>query len=419
MKRKWKIVFGVLVVAIILGFIYAESTKDLEANLLEVQPRTIANTFKEEGTVVPKVEQSIFAGTSGRIINLPVVEGQQVKKGQLLAALDTKEIDYQISQLQAQILSIRGEEAQVYYQPEPSPAIIRSQELQVEQAKRNLETAEIDLQRIEQLFKVGAVTKKDFEDVVNIVELAKLNLELQNEALVLLHEIQSPAGGTEEFYAGRIEAINSQIEMLQYQKEKSTIVAPINGIVTNLAANKGETVSNLLPMMKIFQSDPYVVEVFVLTADMPSIQINMPVALIQERKDEDVIFAGTVTKIAPAAVETISALGLTEQRVKVTIEPEVPENIELLPGYNLEVEFTLDQRDNVLVVPKAALFPYESGEALWVVREGKAEVQPVTTGFEHNRDVVITSGLNAGDLVVLNPQLEGLQEGKNIAVINR
>ena len=67
---------------------------------------------------------------------------------------------------------------------------------------------------------------------------------------------------------------------------------------------------------------------------------------------------------------------------------------------------------------KRLLFPYGEGDALWVVRNGKAEVQAVETGFENDREVVITEGLQEGDLVVLNPQLEGLKEGKKITGIN-
>lgn len=67
-----------------------------------------------------------------------------------------------------------------------------------------------------------------------------------------------------------------------------------------------------------------------------------------------------------------------------------------------------------MIVPRTALFPYNSGDAVWVVRDGRARVQPVKTGFNNNRDVVIIEGLNEGDMVILNPQLEGLREGKKI-----
>ncbi|MBS4026363.1 MAG: efflux RND transporter periplasmic adaptor subunit [Clostridia bacterium] len=412
MKRKWKVMLGALVAIAVLGFIFFENTKAMEASMLEAQPRTIATAFKEEGKVVPEVEHHVYSLYNGVIIDLAVEEGQQVNKGQLLAVLDSKELDFQIRQLQAQLTSLRGEQEKAHQ--EPYQALIRSQELQVEQAQQNLATFETNLGRIEQLYHAGAATKKDFEDAANMVESAKINLELQQAALSLLFETHSPAGGTEEFYMGRIEVLKAQIDMLQFQKERHTITAPADGIVASLAAKKGAAVSPQSPMMHIFQQSSYLVEVYLLTADVPSVSRSMNVKLIQDRKGEEIIFFGTITKIAPTAVETVSALGLAEQRVKVTVETEFPKNLQLFPGYKLDVEFTLDQRENVLVVPKTTLFPYKNGEALWVVKEGIAEVQPVETGFTNGRDVVISGGLTAGDLVILNPQLEGLKEGKKI-----
>ena len=112
----------------------------------------------------------------------------------------------------------------------------------------------------------------------------------------------------------------------------------------------------------------------------------------------------------------ISALGLEEQRVKVTVKPEFPKNFRMFPGIILDVEFTIDKREDVLAVPKTALFPYEKGEALWKVESEKAKIQPVETGFENDSHVVITKGLAPGDLIILNPQLYGLKEGKKIAI---
>ncbi|MDW7674484.1 MAG: HlyD family efflux transporter periplasmic adaptor subunit, partial [Bacillota bacterium] len=156
------------------------------------------------------------------------------------------------------------------------------------------------------------------------------------------------------------------------------------------------------------------IEVFIRASEVASIDNGMSIKLTQNRKGENVDFEGTIIKIAPTAVETISALGLTEQRVKLNIDPKTPEELKLFPGYKLDVEFTIDERNNVIVVPKTVLFPYQTGEALWVIRDGVAEIQPVETGFNNDRNIVITSGLVAGDLVILNPQLEGLTAGKAI-----
>ncbi|KUO51121.1 MAG: hypothetical protein APF76_16645 [Desulfitibacter sp. BRH_c19] len=416
MKKKWKIILGVLVAIIIIGFMVYENTKGLEATVLEVQPNTIATTFKEEGRVVPEVEQPIYSIYGGEIIEVAVQEGQEVKAGDLLAVTNSKELDYQLQQLYAQLKSVEGERTGTFQEPHESQ--ITSQELLVEQAQRDLEAYKINFERIEQLYEAGAVTAKDFEDAKNMIESAQNHLELQKQALTLLHESTSPGSGTGQFYAGRIEALQAQINLLEYQKDKTNIFAPVDGIVSNLSIKKGEIASPALTLMNIFKKDSYVVEVYVLTADIRSINTGMTVDLVLDGKGEDMIFKGTVTRIAPSAVERMSALGLEEQRVKVTVELNDSSDVEIFPGYRLDVEFTTDKRENVLTVPRTVLFPYETGDAVWVVRDGKAEVQPVETGFDNNRDVVIIDGLNEGDLIILNSQLDGLKEGKKLVVSN-
>lgn len=417
MKRKWQLILGAIVILLAIIWIGLEKNQGLTANVLEVNLGSIAKTFKEEGRVVPQVEQTIFAIYGGKIAQLLVEEGSQVQQGQLLVEFDTQELDFQIKQLEAQLLSIQGEKIQTNQAPLQSQ--LRSQELLVQQAERSLEVAEKDFIRLEQLYDAGAITKKALEEGTLFLEKARTNLELQREALSLLHESRRPPSGTAEFYAGRIEAVQAQLELLQYQKSRQVIESNMTGRVKNLAVKHGDLVAPHQPIMGIFQEDGYQVEVYVLAGEVENIYPEMAVKLIRDRREGDVIFPGSVRKIAPAAVETVSVLGLAEQRVKITVIPQVPLDLRLFPGFNLDVEFTIDKREDVLVVPKSALFPYQAGEALWVVREGRAQLQPVVTGFEHSRAVVIQEGLTEGDLVILNPQLKGLKEGQRIAAVKR
>ncbi|MGI6317921.1 MAG: efflux RND transporter periplasmic adaptor subunit [Dethiobacteria bacterium] len=414
MQKKWKIIFGGVLAVIVLAAIAFQAFQGLEAELLEVQPSNIANTFKEEGKVVSKVNRPIHALYGGKIIELHVEEGQQVKEGDLLAVLSQEELAFQLRQLEGQLTSLQGEEEKTIHEPlEPA---LKSQELLVQHARQDLETAEANLARIEILHAAGGASKIAYEEALNAAEAAAINLEVQEETLSLLQKTYNPAGGTNEFYRGRKEALQAQIELLQYQLEACTVTAPVEGKVTNLTAKEGNLPTPGVPIMSIFQEGNYEIEVYVLTDDVPGIAAGMEVALILKGNAPDQ--TGTVKNIAPTAVETVSALGLAEQRVKILVEPAPSAAGDLFPGYKLDVEFTLGKRENELVVPKTALFPYEEGDALWVVRNKKAEVQAVETGFENDREVVITEGLQEGDLVVLNPQLEGLKEGKKITGIN-
>jgi HlyD family secretion protein len=418
LKRNWKIIIGVLAAAIVLGFILMENLKGLEADLLEIQPRDIANTLKEEGSVVSEIEQPVYTLYSGEITELHVEEGQQVKKGDLLAVINTRELNYQIQQLKGQLTSLQGEEERALKEERESitrsESMIKSQKLLVEQAERDLKTLETNLERIEALYEDGAVSKMEYEEACNMLEAAKNNLEVQVESLSLLDKNYSPVSRLQNYYAGRKEALNAQINLLEYQIEKCKIISPVEGTAANLTVKKGEIANPGLPLMELFKKDAYLFEVYLLAENVPGLEKGMEVDLRWDRHGLDSVFKGTIKSIAPTAVERISPLGLEEQRVKIMVKPDLPENINLFPGYKLDVEFILDRMENKLVVPKTVLFPYEGGKALWVVRNGKAEVQPVKTGFETGREIVIEEGLQQGDLIILNPQQKGLKKGCKI-----
>jgi len=363
MKTKAKLVVGlVLVLAAVIGYFTFGPQQSLEAELLQVQPGTITQTFTEEGRVVAEQETPIFTVTGGKIIELPVENGQNVQKGDLLLSFDTTELNLQLQQIQGQLKSIQGQ--------------------------RDLELSQIDLDKMRQLYEIGAISQKEYETAVNTVNSS--------------------------VYTGQIEALQAQIDTLQYKINDSIIYAPANGTVAQLQVKEGMYIPPGTPLMTVFQNDHYLVEVDVLTEDAVDIQPGMKVQLIQDNQKEDITFVGQVKKVAPMAEEKMSSLGLTEQRLKVTIDPAIPAGLHLKPGFALDVEFTLNEQKNVLVVPKTALFPYEDGEALWVVEKNIAQIRPVKTGFENKQDIVITEGLKAGDTILLDPQLEGLKEGVTI-----
>ncbi len=409
MKNKWKIILFAALFIFIIGLVAYESLKGIEASVLEVQPGSIASTFKEEGIVVSGVEQNVFAHYSGEILEITVEEGQQVQTGDLLISLDTKEIDSQLQQLRAQLKSTKGEQSGTYQQPYESQII--SQKLLVEQAEREVSVYQGELERMEVLHQAGAVSDKDFQDAQHIAISAKNNLAIQEQALTSLVKSGS---GMVQFYQGRVDALQAQIDFLEYQKQKCQVTAAIDGIVGNISVKKGDLAIVGNSLLQVFKPTSYQLEVYLLTADVASVHQGMKVDLISENKDKDQVFQGIIKNIAPSAITKVSPLGLEEQRVKVTITWEDAQGIPVFPNHKIDAEFTTHQKSDVLVVPKTALFPYEEGEAVWLVSGKKAVIRPVQPGFETNRDVVIEEGLAPGDVVILNPQMEGLKEGKKI-----
>lgn len=412
MEAHLKWIIGAILALGIGGYFVYNSTKPLEAELLEVKAQTISQSFKEEGLVTAAVERPVYSVINGKIINIPVKEGQKVKKGDLLVEIESEALESQLSQLKAQLESINGQEKQA--KRTPFTAQVKQQQLMMDETKRQIELEEQNYNRIKTLYDSGAVSKKELDDTNNRVEQLENNLLQQEQALKLIEEQSKPLAGTDQYYKGLKESVNEQIDHIEYLIRNKIIVAPISGIVNDLPVREGAVIASQTPLLTLASNDELQVEVFLLTEDVISVEEGMPVTLIQKRKNGDLEFPGVVTAIAPAAEEKISALGLTEQKVKVTVEPDENKAPDLRPGYALDVKFTTLEQKNKIAVPKVVLFPYEDGDALWLVKDGKVTVQKVEKGMETDELVVIEKGLQAGDVVVKNPQLEGLAEGKSV-----
>ncbi len=412
MKKKWKkIIVGIAVLAI-LGVIVSQSLQPLSLELLEMKKRDIAQTFTEEGLVVSASEYPISTVFGGKIIHLPVTEGQKVEKGALLMEIDFQELAFQADQLRAQLKSVRGEEAKIL--KDSYPAELIKQQTSLEQAKGDQEAAQKNFDRISALYDAGAVSSLEYENAQKALKQTENAVAAAAAALEAFLAQNKPGGGTALYYAGLKESLESQIESLAYKIDQCTIEAPAEGTIAQLSVKEGETVSSGTQVMTLLPNGLFKVEAFVFTEDVDDLQNGMQVTLTQDKLNKDITFSGTVSDIAPSAVKKTSALGLEEQRVKVTVLPDVPAGTNLRPGYALDIEFKTAEDKDRLVVPKTAVFSYNGGYAVWVVREGKASIQLIGKGFENDAEIAVTEGLQEGDLVVLDSQAEELKEGKRI-----
>ena len=103
----------------------------------------------------------------------------------------------------------------------------------------------------------------------------------------------------------------------------------------------------------------------------------------------------------------------------VGFDPEIPPDITIGPGREVETTFITQELHDRMVVPKRSIFTYEGEDAVFVVEDDRARVRRVTTGIESRREKVIEEGLREGDLVILDPRLDGLREGARVEVRNR
>ncbi|MGE5703738.1 MAG: efflux RND transporter periplasmic adaptor subunit [Clostridia bacterium] len=406
---KWSIV--ALIILIVAGYTAYNWVKPLSAELIRVQPQTLTDTLMEEGIITAENELQVSSQISGQIEQMVVHEGDRVSKGSLLFTLDTKELQYQLDDLNGQLSSLSGQATSAYRPPYSSQ--LKQQELAIEQARDQLESAEKERERSSALFAENAISKDEYDRAQQAVRDKKNQLAQQETALTLLKEQVRTPSGLQEQYTGAKQSIQARIAQLQNQMKNGKVYAPIDGIVKQIAGKQGISVTPGMNVLTLVQPEHWHVEVLLLQEDIPDIQPGMHVTITQHRTNKDDSISGKVTRISAFAQETVSPLGITERRVKLHVQPDqLPPSF--LIGSSVDVSFPIHTEQQKLVLPKTTLFPLDDHEAVWVVRDGKASIQRVKKGYETAEDVVIEEGLKAGDDVIRDPQVKGLQEGKRV-----
>lgn len=408
-KKKKRIIYGIIA-ALILAAGIVPTLMPLEGKLLTVHPEEFTKGFTEEGQVLAAKEWPLYNAVDGKVASLSVRNGDRVTKGQVLLEIGTSDLNYQLDSLKAQLKSIEGQRLQNYRNP--YEALLKQQALLLEQAEKDSLSQDQNFVRMKALFDAGALPLVQYEEAQSQAAKAKNFWEQQKNALQLLYEQQSPAPGTDLFFAGQKEALNAQISQLEEKILKSKVTAPQDGIVKDLTLKEGVLLPQGQLLLHVFQEQGYKLESYVLASDALEIKPGNSVEVIQDTSSGKKTLSGLVESIDPSAIERISPLGLKENRVKVTLDliSEAP----VILGSSMDVKFTTQKESNQLMVPKTTLFPYQEGQAVWVVRNGKAGIQPVSKGMDNDRQVIITEGLADGDQLLLEADLKGLKVGKRI-----
>lgn len=413
-KKKRRIIYGIIALLILAAGLVS-TLMPLEGKLFTVHPEEFTKGFTEEGQVLAAKEWPLYNAVDGKAASIFVQNGDRVSKGQVLLEIGTTDLNYQLDALKAQLKSLEGQRLQSYRNP--YEALVKQQTLLLEQAEKDSLAQDQSLERTKTLYEAGALPLVQYEEAQRQAEKAKNFLEQQKSALQLLYEQQAPAPGTDLFFAGQKEALNVQISQLEEKILKAKVTAPQDGLVKDLTLKEGALIPQGQLLLHVFQEQGYKLESYVLASDALEIEPGNSVEVVQDTSSGKKTLSGQVESIDPSALERISPLGLKENRVKVTLvlKSEAP----VILGSSMDVKFTTQRESNQLMVPKTALFPYQEGQAVWVVRDGRAKIQPISKGMENDRQVIITEGLVDGDQLLLDTDLKGLKEGKAIYTIDR
>lgn len=387
-KLKW-VIF--IIIGLIIVLIVVSSLKGKKATTVTTETtvkKDIVEVIPANGKIKPVVEVKISPDVSGEIVELNVKEGDRVKKGQLIIKIK-----------QDVYLSMRDR----------AEASLNATRAQYTQQKASLNQIELAYKRNKLLYEQKAISEADYENFLSQYEVAKEQLKGAE------FNVKSASAGLKE---------------AQENLYKTTIYAPMDGVVSKLNVEKGERVVGTsqmagTEMLRIANFEEMEVLVDVNENDIIRIKQN-DTATIEVDAYPNRKFKGLVTQIANSAKNLSSAVDqVTNFEVKIFVLPESYSDLIKLgtnpfrPGMSASVSIQTNRRAGVIAVPlqaittrtdllsdslKKTLTGNDAIEQVFVLgKENKVEVRRITTGIQDLNYIEVLSGLKENDIVITGP----------------
>ena len=283
---------------------------------------------------VDATEVQIGPEMAGRIVELSIAEGDRVKQGDVVARLDTRDIDLALQRAEAERLQAdaqlrllqagaRGEDVR------QAEAQVGAASAEVAAVETDLTSAERDLQRFERLLESNSGSQKQRDDAATRRDVARDRLRAARARETAAREAVARlrAGSRrEEIEAARarVAGVDAQIATLEKSKSDAAIVAPIDGIVTERLLDPGEVVAPRAPIAVLTDLDHAWAEVFVDEPLIPRIKLGQPATVYTDAGGPGlpgkVSYVSSKAEFTPRNVQTAEDRSKLVYRVKIAVD---------------------------------------------------------------------------------------------------
>lgn len=363
----------------------AERTEINQRPVVNVAPARLASpksTLDLPGDMYALIESSIFPRVDGYLSKRLVDIGDRVKTGQLMAEIETPELDQQLQQARATLSN--------------SQSSLKELEANIALARANLKLAETTFQRWKILQAKGAIARQDFDEKDADFQVKQATLEAAQARLVSARDT--------------VNANESNLHRLEQMKAFAHVTAPFDGIVTYRVIDVGTLVNagNSGANHEIFR-----------VADLNTMRIfvNVPqtsIGAIHDGQQAEVRVQELPGKVFAATVaHSTHEVDMPSRSMLVVLRTPNPTHV-LLPGMYTQVRFATSRPVSTLLIPSDALVNGTEGTRVATASpEGKVHFKNVRVGDDFGNEVEILDGLSPDDLVIMNPT-DAVREGAEV-----
>jgi len=444
LKRKWKVLITVLVLVVGSIAVFA-GVRYSKRGIVEVQTgrvvrQDLTSLVTASGEIKPRKYINIGANATGELTDIPVKEGDRVRKGALLAKIENTQPEADVNAQRASLSSAEADAAASEAGLKSADDNLLTMQAGVDRTKADLEKANLDFKRGEELYKAKLIPKQDYDQRKAAYDSAVASVN-EAEARLTQAKAQREQSRSQLYSAQkRVAQLRAMVTRADDVLRKYNAYAPLDGVVTNLPVRVGETVIPGLPnlpgttIMTIADMSLITAEVKVDETDIVSVKMDQTADVTIDAMPNK-IFKGHVIEIGNTAIvrstgvaasqSTTSSQEAKDFKVVVALD-DPPENIR--PGLSCTAKITTATRKNALTVPIQALTirqkgdletPPKSGvvqaakldpaaekarkeeiQGVFVVSGNKAVFRKVETGITGATDIEVLNGLKESDEII-------------------
>lgn len=277
-------------------------------------------------------EVMVSAEIPGKLLSFSVQEGDSLQQNQPVALLDSMALVLQKAQLQASVKALNEKTLDVNPQ-------IELYKKQYEVQSVQLKNLQFEKNRIQELLKSDAATRKQMDDLVFQIE----SLEKQMSVTQQLIKVQQTSVGTQNrSILSEVEPLEKRIDGVEDQLKKSTVLNPLNGVVLNTYAEAGEVVGAGKPLYKIADINTMILRVYVTGDQLSALKIGQMVKVyVDQDKESYKSYDGRIIAIANKAEFTPKTIQTKDERANLVyaIKVQVKNDGYLKIGMYGEVKF--------------------------------------------------------------------------------
>ena len=365
----------------------AEESVDLaRLRVAAVTRGDLQREVSAQGRIVAANHPRLFSPAQG-IVSLTVKAGESVTKGQVLARIESPELQSQLAQEQSRLQSLESDLSRTRISGRQKNV---TNDQTTELRRVNLAAARRELERAERLRKDGLLNDVDYERSRDAVRRAEVELKQAEQGGQLEKESLDFEADDR---AKQVERQRLVIDELERRVRGLAITAPFDGLVATVEVQDRDAVMQNAPLLTVVDLSKFEIEVRIPDSYAGEVAPGVPAVI----EDGGRTYPGELTAVSPE---------VTNSQIAGTVQfrGQSPDQIPagLRQSQRVSVRLVLDRRPNVLKVPRGPFLDSGGGRRIYVLADGLATLREIRTGASSVGEVEIVDGLREGEQVVLS-----------------